>query len=243
MKNFSKGMLFLVLLILSISFFGAKCTDKPPTDVVMIVSPENGSIVKGEVKVEVIVSTDTLPKEVTLFIGRLGVTLTSAPYEYLWNTEEFEDTSYAIYAKATYENGEQFTSKYLGVVVANGEHTVVLDSSGRLSIPKNYQPGMEVDVKYNWELPANVGKIVGLLTWEEPNWNLEYSIGTGECPHKGTILSSGETELCAIALSYMGKENLDEGTLWFSHIKPLNPQEHIGERLPFHWIIVMYPKN
>jgi PKD repeat protein len=87
-------------------------------------------------------------------------------------------------------------------------------------------PGADNDKKHHWDMPGNMTRVVATLSWTEKNWDLEYSTGTGECPHKGETLSSDTSSNGYIIIQYDSTEGFLQDGQWFAHIKTLNEDEH-----------------
>ena len=98
-------------------------------------------------------------------------------------------------------------------------------NEGDIYVPLN--PMAKGDKKHHWNMTAGAVKLKAILTWDDTQWYLEFSVGTGECPDKGETKALGSSNSGRITLEYMDPEGqyLEEGQ-WFAHIKVMNPEDH-----------------
>lgn len=89
--------------------------------------------------------------------------------------------------------------------------------------------GLDNDKKHHWDMPDEMTRVVATLSWTEENWNLEFSTGTGECPHNGEALASATSSDGYIIVQYDAPTGYLETGQWFVHIKTLNEDEHMAE--------------
>ncbi|MBU3901984.1 MAG: PKD domain-containing protein [Candidatus Thermoplasmatota archaeon] len=87
-------------------------------------------------------------------------------------------------------------------------------------------PGADNDKKHHWDMPGDVTRVVATLSWDEEDWNLEYSVGTGECPHNGEAMVSDTSSDGYIIIQYYSAEGFLQEEQWFAHIKTMNEDEH-----------------
>ncbi|MCG2825756.1 MAG: PKD domain-containing protein [Thermoplasmatales archaeon] len=87
-------------------------------------------------------------------------------------------------------------------------------------------PGADNDEKHHWDMPDNVIRVVATLSWDEEDWNLEYSVGTGECPHEGETMTFETSDSGYIIIQYDAVEGFLHEEQWFVHIKTINEDEH-----------------
>jgi hypothetical protein len=91
----------------------------------------------------------------------------------------------------------------------------------------------EDDVKHHWDMPAGKTKVIGHVTWSNPDWKMALDLGEGFCPHSGTshgrvVGEGGALDLELVAMDVVGTETFDEGDQWFIHMgeaMPINPDD------------------
>lgn len=86
--------------------------------------------------------------------------------------------------------------------------------------------GADNDKRHHWDMPENVVMVVATLKWDAEDWELEYSIGTGECPENGEALASDSSTDGYITVQYNSESGFLETTQWFAHVRTLNEDEH-----------------
>ena len=86
--------------------------------------------------------------------------------------------------------------------------------------------GCAGDVKKHWNMPEHVVKVVSTLYWNDSAWQFEFTLGTGECPDKGTPLTSAPGDSGSITISYENGNGTQLQTgQWFVHVKIANPDD------------------
>jgi hypothetical protein len=86
--------------------------------VVNIVNPSNGQLVSGNVNIVAEASDDNGVEQIEFYIdGFLGKTVTTPPYNYLWNTNLVKAGNHNIYAKAFDPSGNSGISRVITVTV------------------------------------------------------------------------------------------------------------------------------
>ena len=116
---------------------------------------------------------------------------------------------------------------------AEGGEGVQLDegNSGTIHIPFVGSSLMDTDEKHHWDMPTGKSRVTATLTWSDTSWDLEFSIGVGECPHQGTAKAVDSGTSGSITVQFQ-QDPLDEGQ-WFAHVRCLNPDSHRGESCDF----------
>ena len=113
-------------------------------------------------------------------------------------------------------------------------------SSGTISIPMVGASVLETDVKHHWEMPEGIVKLGTTLTWSS-GWELEYSTGTGECPHSGEMLAVDTSSSGSITIVYEADEGdtLVTGT-WFVHAAVPDINAHRGESMDYTMEVTIF---
>lgn len=114
-------------------------------------------------------------------------------------------------------------------------------SSGDISIPLVGLQVLETDVKKHWDMPGNMSLVSANVTFESTGWDLDVSIGTGECPDSGTELASEHVSGDSVIVQYFVPDNgtLEEGQ-WFVHIRTNDATDHRGESLGYNIEVTMF---
>jgi len=154
------------------------------------------------------------------------------------------------------------------LIVANyGDfHTIEYDPSAELFVPTNYLTA-EYDTRGMVPTYAGVKRIISWITWDaSAGWLVDYSIGEGLCPHRGIefvgaesdtgeiIIELGRDELPPTVISRFPVEERTRTTfptnddpltfgIFFGHARPLEPADHVGQRLPIqmHMVLIDEP--
>lgn len=87
-------------------------------------------------------------------------------------------------------------------------------------------PGADNDKKHHWDMPGDVTRVVATLSWDEEDWDLEYSVGTGECPENGEAMTSDTSSKGYIIIQYDSAEGFLQEEQWFAHVRTMNEDEH-----------------
>ncbi len=91
--------------------------DNPPS--VDFISPTNGATISGVVSVSIYASDDKGVQKVELYINNTKIVeLTTYPYTYSWNTQNYQNGSYTLKAVA-YDTNNQSSQKSIVVNVSN----------------------------------------------------------------------------------------------------------------------------
>jgi len=134
-------------------------------------------------------------------------------------------------------------------------------------VPANYSQ-VEFHTRFSTPSVPGVRKIIVWVTWEKKeDWLLELAIGQGICPHQGIKYVSEESRDGELVISLARAEvdpvivaesfprasqdtdtfpvNDDPRTfgLFFGHMAPMDPADHVEEKLPLdgHMVLLMEP--
>ncbi len=169
-----------------------------------------------------------------------------------WDPTGRQDGAVSISFLARDEAGNSTEFRFDGAVILQGEVVEFTDGSGAgtFFVPENYQPDMEIDQKFHWNMAAGLGAMMGVVQWEsEPDdlWNFKFDLGSGFCPHSGTLMASEEGSSGQIIVTHSA-ENLQGGVYgegqFFSHLgaaSQMNPADKAGQGVPFWMVVAVYP--
>lgn len=79
-------------------------------------------------------------------------------------------------------------------------------------------------VKKHFDMPENVGSVTVTATWDT-DWNMMAKIGTGECPHAGTVYADDYNATGTVTLTVTAGEVVEGATTftagqkWFAHLE------------------------
>ncbi len=120
----------------------------------------------------------------------------------------------------------------LPVVVLNQGSEVFFKngSDGEIVVPPaGYQ---EQHLRYHWDMPAGVKRVLGILSFTGAGFELELALGTGTCPHHGTAVAKQVGSTSPITLVHEAAATL-EPAQWFAHVRLLNPEKVPGRQARF----------
>jgi hypothetical protein len=141
-----------------------------------------------------------------------------------------------MFLRATNTNAQATDSKPVNVIVFNKGSAPKLTTAAKLlTIPIDFDPAtMELDVKQHWTNPAGIVRIIGVLEWEQLTgttpWNVELSVGSGECPDSGVTIGKGVTKTTSPILVDVRPTKPVTG-MHFVHLKPVDGTSHKGEKI------------
>ncbi|MBU0552321.1 hypothetical protein KKF91_06245 [Myxococcota bacterium] len=169
-----------------------------------------------------------------------------------------------IHLKAIDQLGREVESDPVECVVVNNGKRAVVEyiPSPVATVPEDYQ---SVDYHTRVMVPSEPGvkRILTWLTWDNPDWTLEFAMGQGTCPHRGItytseVSSEGEViiDLAKVDLSASAQMsfsqaqreadtfpvNNDPATFgaFFGHIDPKEPADHVGQSIPIEINMVLF---
>ncbi|MGI5863628.1 MAG: Ig-like domain-containing protein [Myxococcales bacterium] len=211
--------------------------DEPPTVTVLEPGPYAGLVSQIEIKVDA--SDDHGVAKVELFVGDNPEPVRgriAAPWELTLDATGMEKGVSSFFVRATDTAGNTTDTEPIPIILAAGGQEV--KKSGSLAIPANYDPasGLDVDSKHHW---TNQGEthIAAVLEWQVPDgqepWELELSVGWGECPHAGGTVGNAETSTTSPIFVLSEESGSYPTTMRFVHIRPADATFHKGETLPY----------
>jgi len=89
-------------------------------------------------------------------------------------------------------------------------------------------------LRYHWDLPTGVKKIITVLEWEERDFKLELAICMGTCPDHGSTATRKDSQNSPLAVLYpdKGSAALKPGQ-WFAHVQQMNSTKVPGKDCKF----------
>ncbi len=225
------------------------------TPPVVSVPLERFTVVKGSVALAAQV-TDLHPDTLRL-VGADGAVLATAfpgTSDLLFTSTEVADGAHDVHVEATDLAGNTGASAPLVFVVANNGEELEVEyiPMAKVSVPENWQTA-EYHTRVMSEVRPGVKRILTWVTWDPSgDWQMEYSVGQGTCPHNGIQYlakqsRAGEIVIDlrraaldpAIVAKFPVEEqtsdvfpiNADPATFgsFFSHVAPLDPADHVGQ--------------
>jgi len=126
MKRSTRFFLAHVLLPFALILLIGGCKTTPPVasdrtpPTVSITSPSHYDVVKGTCTITIEASDNERVTKVELYVGgSLASTDETSPYEFSWDTEQWDDGTYTMYAKAYDGAGNVGQSSSISVIVSN----------------------------------------------------------------------------------------------------------------------------
>lgn len=113
--------------------------------------------------------------------------------------------------------------------------------TGSLDVPLVGLRIVDTDVKHHWEMPQNISGVRVNLTCTDSSWDVELTIGTGDCPHSGIAMNTTNGPSGDLSIEYwaMGEESL-QTEQWFCHIAVNDITSHRGESLNYVFEITLF---
>jgi len=129
-------------------------------------------------------------------------------------------------------------------------------------VPSNWMTGVEFHTRVMANNIPGVRKVITWLTWDgDEDWLLEFAMGQGFCPHRGISYLKEESRSGEIILEIARDELPDDIVMqfpaaaqdddtfphngdpasfgsFFGHIAPMDPADHVNERIPIDSHIV-----
>ena len=213
--------LYPLLSVLFLIYWGCEEEQDTTPPTVSITSHSSGQTVNEIITITVTTHDNEGISKVEFFIDNsLVKTDTESPYEYEWNTTQYEDGSEHIVKVISYDNSENFTeSQPILLIVDNRVYLwgvyYVIDNTTELDLSQNQLTG---------SIPPEIGQLTNLTTLE-----LEYNQLTGPIPPEiGNLTNLTELRLednqltgripesiCNLNLEWNTSNfNIDNNQLW-----------------------------
>ena len=112
-------------------------------------------------------------------------------------------------------------------------------NQGSVDVPYVGINFVDTDTKHHWDMTGEELVVIAVLNWDDQSFNLQFDIGTGECPHSGETKVADSGSSGQLMLRYDDELGLDE-MQWFAHVKCLNPEENRGSSCCYTMQIVLF---
>jgi len=222
---------------------------------VVSVPLERFTVVQGSVAVTATV-TEAHPDALRL-VADDGTVLASAfpgTFDLLLDSTGMADGPLGARVEAIDLAGNVGASAPLVLVVANGGEQLEVEyiPMAKVAVPENWQTA-EYHTRVMSEVRPGVKRILAWVTWDPSgDWQMEYSVGQGTCPHNGIQYTSAQSRAGEIVIDLARVDlsadvvakfpaadqatdvfpvNDDPATFgsFFSHVAPLDPADHVGQ--------------
>lgn len=185
--------------------------------------------------VELAVTTSSSVDKVELLAdGEVVATATAAPFKLTWDTSAGKDGMISLTLKA-YAGDASATGEAVPVVVYNdGEVVQWLEAAdpanpvieGEMKV----QAGVEYHVKFHWDMPEGVKRVIAVHEFDNPAFEERFTIGIGGCPHSGYPATDVVSKISPVALDFVPPpDGMIPAEMWFSHAGPDNEAEVLGQ--------------
>jgi len=220
----SRRLTTLVLLFAIGGLALAGCTDQRATDQRNTEAPKPRAARTGLTNVRaldvvsgVLPVQASAPGEVTLFadgkqVGPAG----GDPARFSWDTAGSPDGLVELVLR----QGEKELDRKRVVVLNRGAEVFFKNGSGGKVVvpPTGYQ---HQHLRYHWDQNEPARKVLALLTWDQPGFDLELALGRGTCPHHGEQVAAGHGTSSPVVVTHEAPDSLPTGQ-WFAHVRLIN---------------------
>jgi hypothetical protein len=190
------------------------------------------SAIKGKASLEATI-TGTPTKLELLADGKVVASAAASPWTITWDTSVQADGLVKLSLKAQNAAGSK-TSDAVPVVVLNKGTEVTWKAGNSAVVIVPASGYVDQHLRYHWDMPIGVTKILAVLSWDKPGFKLELALGMGVCPDSGTVAIRKESETSALLVTYpeSGTAALKQGQ-WFAHVQLMNSSKVLGKKTPF----------
>lgn len=194
----------------------------------------------GTMSIEVTAEDAEGVARVDLLIGEeIVATSEEAPYTISWDTTATDDGLVEVFARVTDTAGKTADTDVVPVVVINNGEVPTFDegNTGEMVIPEDWDATVDTHVKHHWGSEIDYSHILAVFLSEpedgQSDWEITIDLGTGYCPHSGESLATSDaiTDVPAV-FDAEPDGGFPAATMFFVHMGG-NPEEHIGETLPY----------
>jgi len=146
-----------------------------------------------------------------------------------WDTKRSKDGLVEI----SLRRGAQSLHRGRAVVLNNGGEVFFKNgSSGKVEVPPTgYQ---HQHLRYHWEMAEGARRVLAVLTWDKPGFDLELALGRGTCPHHGESVGDKHATSSPVVLTHEAPagQTLPTGQ-WFAHVRLMNEKQVSGKETAF----------
>lgn len=177
---------------------------------------------------EVKVDAQNADKVELLADGKVVATADASPFTISWDTTKTPDGITKLTLKA-YAGSVSAESAELPVVVLNTGQEVTFDEGGEQTM--NIIAGYDNHVKIHWTMPADIKKVIGVVSWDNPEFdNMEGAVGTGWCPHSGTKAADATATTSPVVVEYSDPNGAKLAQVqWFLHAGAVDETPLVGK--------------
>jgi hypothetical protein len=151
----------------------------------------------------------------------------SPPFTLTWDTTKAKDGLAKLKLKAYAASTSVEGAEELPVMVLNNGSEATFDEGADHTMTIN--PAADSHLKVHWTMPANVKKVIGLLTFDNASFKMRLDVGTGGCPHSGQTAATATSESSPAVVEFDGKGSNLGTVMWFLHAAAENEASLEGE--------------
>ncbi len=158
--------------------------------------------------------------------GKVVATADAAPFKITWDSTKVADGVVKLQL-VSHAGDETAKSDELPVILFNeGEAATWIDGSrGEMSIAE----GLDSHVKHHWIMPQGVTRVIGVVTWDNPEFKLDLAVGVGGCPHSGEEAARANSDTSPAMVEFVAQGNLTEAQ-WFAHSGATNEPDLLNKK-------------
>lgn len=210
------------------------CTDQRTTDQRITRAPSVQPARTGLTNVRALdVVSGVLPVqaggsgELTLWADGKQVGRAGGDPRFSWDTAAGPDGLVELVLK----QGEKELDRKRVVVLNKGAEVFFKNGSGgKVAVPPTgYQ---HQHLRYHWDQNDPARKVLAVLTWDQPGFDLELALGRGTCPHHGEQVAAGHGTSSPVVVAHEAQDSLPTGQ-WFAHVRLLNEGAVLGKETAF----------
>jgi hypothetical protein len=113
--------------------------------------------------------------------------------------------------------------------------------TGTMSVPYVGVNIVDLDVKHHWNMPMNISGMRVNVSWTGASWDVELSIGTGDCPHSGMLMNSTQGGSGELSMEFWtSEEDPLETSQWFCHLGLPDTSGHRGESINYVFEVTLF---
>ncbi|MBN1945592.1 MAG: hypothetical protein JW797_07935 [Bradymonadales bacterium] len=163
--------------------------------------------------------------EVRLLVGgEVEDVLTESPFTFTFDTTGLEDGALDLAVEAEDKAGNSSGAELTGMVVNEGiEPEYLEDNIFTWTIPGNWRV-VDFHRRLHFTMPSGITRVMAVIQWDRPEWDLELAIGTGICPHQGVRYAYDEAFGGQLIVTHTAEElslsEYPQGETWFLHLAP-----------------------
>ncbi len=120
----------------------------------------------------------------------------------------------------------------------------VVSAEGTLKVAaKGEKTDGETHMRHPWKIPEGATNAVAVAKWTDNSWGeVEFSIGTGICPHRGKKLAETTKKEGLAVVQYTHPKDADpNGPNWFLHVNADKVlEEKAGQEFKYDYVVYAY---